>query len=196
VSKKRRTQIGQSQLASRRYAQNGSLSGPRKQTQAQEGMPRSALTRRAWSGWKEFWAFVGPLALIASLWINFTPSITIEPSANVDPQREYATQFLITNRGHVPVYDARFSCSIGVGGGLTTIDGTLTPPDLRPVGLLASGQSVTRSCDVGLDVQGNTRIRFEVSFVWPLIGHHGTRQAIFSLRRGSPGYFLVPDSVP
>jgi hypothetical protein len=130
------------------------------------------------------------------VWFNLSPTITVEPSANIDPERQYATQILITNRGHVPIYHLRFACGIGAGGGSTTLNGTLTPPDLRPIAVLAAGQSITRSCDVGLHVEGNTRLGFETTFDWPLIGRTETKTSIFELRRGSPGYFLVPGSLP
>jgi hypothetical protein len=43
------------------------------------------------------------------------PQLSIEPSINLDPAQPLATQFLITNKGHVSVYDVRFACSLGGG---------------------------------------------------------------------------------
>jgi hypothetical protein len=163
-----------------------------------QGQPKTqAKSQTIWNSWKAFWAFVGPIIAITGFWFTMTPAITVEPSVNTDPAKIYATQIMITNRGHVPIYDLRFSCGIGAGGGRTTFNGLLSPPDIRPAERLGAGQPITRSCDVGtLDVEGNARLRFEVSYVWPIIGYHDSRQVIFDVKKGVPGYFLVPDVLP
>jgi hypothetical protein len=163
-----------------------------------QGQPKTqAKSQIIWNSWKAFWAFVGPITATLGFWFTVAPAITVEPSVNTDPAKIYATQILITNRGHVPIYDLRFSCGLGVGGGHSTFNGTLSPPDIRPAERLDAGRALTRSCDVGtLDVEGNARLSFEVSYAWPIIGHRDSRKVIFDVKKGVPGYFLVPDVLP
>jgi hypothetical protein len=69
-------------------------------------------------------------------------------------------------------------------------------PDLRPAAILVAGQAITRSCDAGLWAEGDTRLRFQTTFQWPLIYRSEVKDAIFDVRKGHPGYFLVPDNLP
>jgi hypothetical protein len=152
---------------------------------------------RLWKIWEVFWAFTGPIIAVIALWFEMRPLVTVEPSVNIEPTNLYATQILITNRGHVPVYGVHFGCGIGAGGGRTVFSGTLRPPDIRPIARLDAGQAITRSCDVGqIDIQGNSRLSFEMSYAWPLIGWLETKRVLFDVKKGAPGYFLVPDAFP
>ena len=168
-----------------------------KENGIQQQSSKPTKGQRAWKAWQVFWAFFGPLFSLTAFWFNVTPTVTIEPSVNIDPSKLYATQILITNRGHVPIYDLTFACGIGAGGGATVMNGMLTAPNIRPAARLGAGQAITRSCDVGsLDVQGNTRLWIYVSYTWPLVGWRDTRNVVFDVKKGTPGYFLVPDTLP
>ena len=117
--------------------------------------PPKSVRQQVWKVWQVFWAFGGPIIAVNGLWFTMTPSIAIEPSVNIDPAKIYATQILVTNRGHVPVYDVKVDCGIGMGGGQTVLNGIMHRPDIRPIACLDAGEAITRSCDVGsIDIQG------------------------------------------
>lgn len=147
----------------------------------------------AWGAWKAFWAFVGPLMASTTFYSFVTPNITIEPSINLDPSQPLATQFLISNRGHFSVFNVRFSCqfngrSIYIGhlvGGAST---------LQPVYQLMPSTSVTRSCAIESSDVIIPDIVVVVFYRWPLIGLESSKTAHFSVRKGAPGFFLVPGS--
>jgi hypothetical protein len=107
-------------------------------------------------------------------------------SVNLDPQQPLATQFLITNRGKVPIYDVRFSCGIGRPGG--THMGDLSSSTLSPI-----SQSAIRSCAVESQDIATQVITVSVTYRWPLIRYQSTSAAHFSLKHGTPGFFLVPE---
>ena len=159
--------------------------------------PPKSVIRQVWKVWHVFWAFVGLIIAVNGLWFTMTPSIAIEPSVNIDPANIYATQTVVINLGRVPVYDVKSDCVIGTGGGQTVLNGIMNRPDIPPIARLDAGEAITRSCDVGsIDIQGNTRIQFEASFAWPIIGGRETKQVIFDVKKGTPGYFLAPDALP
>jgi hypothetical protein len=155
---------------------------------AKPGRPTRA---KIWQGWKEFWALAGPLMALVSLVFLFTPQITIEPTVNLDPQQPLATQFLITNRGKVPIYDVRFSCRIGGPGGTNMRD--LSSSTLSPISTLAPGDSATRACAVESQDIATQVITVSATYRWPLIRYQSTSAAQFSLKHGTPGFFLVPE---
>lgn len=151
-----------------------------------------------WTIVSKVWAWVSVAAVIVGLpssLIYFKPAISIEPGPNIDPSREYATTVVVTNHGNFTLRSLRFECGFGVGGGPTLLKGTYRTPDLRPLDVLEPGQPITRSCDVGdLSVTGDNSIKFTVTYKWLFLVPE-TESRIFTLRKGNPGYFLVPDAV-
>lgn len=157
--------------------------------------PKWKTVRFVWLCWERFWAFAGPLAAVFGFSFNPIPDIVIEPSVNLDPTQTYSTQILIANRGRVPVYELSFSCKIGVGGGSTyikslTIDSSL----IEPAPALPASQSITRACAIAGNVEGNRKLDFTVQYHWPIIGKIDSKTAHFNVKRGPPGFFLLPDA--
>ncbi len=159
--------------------------------------PAKSTRQHLWKGWQVFWAFAGPIMAVIGFWIAMTPTISIEPGVNIDLSQTYSTQIVVTNRGHVPIYDVTFRCGIGVGGGLLSVEELTTRgQDLRPVRILHSGEAVTKSCAVSSKVGGNNKISFTASFTWPLIGNRDSKQAFFEVKEGPGSHFLVPSDAP
>lgn len=150
--------------------------------------PRSLL----WWGWKEFWAFAGPLISVVGLYFLLRPQITVEPSVNLDPSQTLSTQLLIKNVGHVPIYNVRFGFALS-GGHVYIGRMTVGGPTLRPIALLSAGTAVTRGLAAeSIDVQAPDVI-LNVTYAWPMVGKETTVPFHFSIKRGAAGFFLVPD---
>ncbi len=66
--------------------------------------------RKVWGAWKEVWAILGPCIALTGFFFLLKPQVEIDPSVNLDPAEPLATQFLISNKGHVPVYNIQFGC--------------------------------------------------------------------------------------
>ncbi|MEO6780157.1 MAG: hypothetical protein ABI407_03790 [Bradyrhizobium sp.] len=144
-----------------------------------------------WWGWKEFWAFAGPLISVVGLYFWLRPQITVEPSVNLDPSQTLSTQLLIKNVGHVPIYNVRFGFALG--GGHVYIGRMTRGDNLKPIALLSAGTAVTRAlASESIDVQAPDVI-LNVTYVWPIIGKETTVPFHFSIKRGAAGFFLVPD---
>jgi hypothetical protein len=148
-----------------------------------------------WWVWKEFWAFAGPIISVVGLYFLLRPQITVEPSVNLDPAQTLSTQLLIKNSGHVPVYNIHFGFALG-GGSVSLGSMTFGPKTLEPVAALPAGVSVTRELAAeSFDVKAPDVI-LKVSYRWPIIGKETTESFHFSIKRGTAGFFLVPDLQP
>lgn len=161
-------------------------------------LPRSERLRSlgsgTWGTWKAFWAFAGPLMASTTFYSFLAPNIMIEPSVNLNPSQPLATQFVISNRGHLSVLDVRFSCEFrghNVHGGSLTLDPSSS---LAPVPELKPNASVTRNCAVESSDVHIPDIIVTVDYKWPLIGLPSSQSSHFSIRKGTPGFFLVPGS--
>jgi hypothetical protein len=149
----------------------------------------------AWKGWQVSWALLGPIFG----YLNFAPAISITPGPNLDKTQTYSTQIFITNTGKVPVYDLSFSCVFGGATGrmdVRNLADDSQPDDLAPVQRLAAGQPITKACATTSDVGGNNRLTFVVNFKWPLIGYRDSRAAVFDVKEGPEGHFLLPSGSP
>jgi hypothetical protein len=100
---------------------------PPKSEPAKEAPPRR---HKLWRAWQIAWGIFGPPVALTGLFFLLRPQVTIEPSVNLDPGQPLATQFLISNRGHVPIYNVRFGWTIGGSGAHI---GHLRPANLMPV---------------------------------------------------------------
>ena len=66
-------------------------------------------------------------------------------------------------------------------------------PTLQPVAALPAGASVTRGLAAeSFDIQVPD-VFFDVYYTWPIIGKETKESFHFSIRRGTAGFFLVPD---
>jgi hypothetical protein len=143
-----------------------------------------------WWGWKEFWAFAGPIISVVGLYFLLRPQITVEPSVNLDPAQTLSTQLVIKNAGRVPVYNVHFGFALG---GFVSTGRLVFGPTLQPVAALPAGASVTRAiASESFDVKAPDVILI-VHYSWPIIGNETTESFHFSIKRGATGFFLVPD---
>lgn len=175
-------------------------SSARGQNKAKRRSPKASPSKgeKYFGFWKNFWAFAGPLFTILGLGNYYTPSVTITSGVNLDPKQSLQTQFLVTNSGNVRVHDLIFACtfkalvmpgstaSIGVDGAklLTKID------ELNPKSTISKG------CFTQSNTAEGTVLRVVNWFRWPLINYQDRVEAYFVVRKGSDGFFLVPDSPP
>jgi hypothetical protein len=162
--------------------------------------PKAKRSAQAWDWWKALWVLFGPIFALITFYTNFTPAISITPGPNLDKAQAYFTQILITNTGHVPVYDLGFACGFGSNSGTVHIGHLeMRPQDTAPMQKLSSGQPTTRDCAVASDVQGDANLTFTVVYKWPLIGWllgWQVKSAKFDVKEGRDGHFLVPSASP
>lgn len=162
-------------------------------TLSKEKKSQTAISPKLLRRWQNTWSILGPIVTLISLFFLLSPSVTIEPSVNLDPSQTLATQFLITNRGHVPIYNVQFSCGYGFPLSIGNLEGNGWM--IRPVPELPAGVAVTRACSIASKDVETSDINISVTYSWPVIGwiKKSTETRHFSIRRGSPGFFLVPD---
>ena len=63
--------------------------------------------------------------------------------------------------------------------------------DLAPVRKLGAGQTTTKACATASDVRGNNQLTFVVNFK-SMIGYPDLRTAVFEVKEGREGIFLLP----
>jgi hypothetical protein len=131
---------------------------------------------------------------LLGLGLALSPEVTIEPGVNPDPAKPFATQFTITNRSRMPIYNVTFRCYIDgpvvIGPRGITID---SGPIAERIASMPPHKAVTRACDIeGTDFTGEPNTGIEVTYNLPLLGTEHTK-GNFSLKHGAPGYFLVPN---
>lgn len=121
------------------------------------------------------------------------PSVSITSGANLIPEQQFQTQFVVSNTGHLPALDVQFSCAL-IGNKtmikvLTASADTLTPiPSLKGV--------ASRGCFTKSLVAGGPWLKVEARYKWPIFGYQQTSVAYFSVREGSTGSALVPEEPP
>jgi hypothetical protein len=61
---------------------------------------------------------------------------------------------------------------------------------------LSPGQPTTKGCADASKVQGNAMLIFSVKYRWPwwLFGRQDVKAAVFDVKEGQDGHFLVPSS--
>lgn len=177
----------------RRQPKIGKVRSPTKRL----GTSRSLRDSASW-WWKEFWAYAGPASTIVGLWYTLTPSVSISSGVNLDQKQSMQTQFVVTNAGHVPVYNLRFSC---------TFRAYIVPPNPFSVGMdgdrllarvdkLNAGHALSKGCFIQSNTSEGTILRVVVWYRWPIIHFDDQEIAYFSVRKGADGFFLVPDVEP
>jgi hypothetical protein len=154
---------------------------------------KETVSRRTWRWWKEIWAFFGPVISLVAAWFLFKPNIEIAPNINLDPAQPLAAQFLVRNHGRVPVSRVSFDCAIGIGGGHIG-NLVLTSKTIEPLATLDAGACVTRACSSeSADIE-TWGISITVNYDWPIKSKRDSKTAYFALKKGAPGYFLLPDA--
>ena len=164
---------------------------------AMQIIPKQGLdARQSFSNaWRSIWSYLGPLITIVGLWTYWSPSIAITAGAALDPSQLLQTDFLLTNIGHVPVYDVHLRCSL-LGqqfyAKLLESSGEI----LRPVSSLEPNHPVSRGCFTKSLMSGDLSLKVVASYHWPLIGKVSEETAYFSARKGASGFVLVPEERP
>jgi hypothetical protein len=143
-------------------------------------------------GWKEFWAFAGPLLAIVGAWNYWVPNISIAPGVNLDPRQEFQTQFVISNTGHIPIYDVHFSCDL-IGNRLAVAE-LGTGDMLEPIPQLLG--TASRGCFAKSLVAHGPWLKVTARYRWPLTGKEHSSSGFFSVREGANGVFLVSEPPP
>ncbi|MCP1852756.1 hypothetical protein J2R80_006579 [Bradyrhizobium sp. USDA 4541] len=132
------------------------------------------------------------LSAVGAFVLLVTAQIRVLPSVVLDPQNSFGTQLAIVNQGHVPVFDLRFSCNFDGTSGAGSLSNIHINLD-TPVTLLWPNQTATRSCMVQSTLD-NARVVVTLDYWWPVRFWRHRPSFLFTLRKGSSGYFLVPDA--
>lgn len=151
------------------------------------GVPKKI---KIWKLWQVFWSVAGPAISIVGFYFLMSPKITIDPGINLDPEQPLATQFLVKNIGHVPVYDMTFSCGLGRGSNHMYIGRmTLGGGTISPVPVLEPGASDTKACAIYSSGDSDIpNVEITASYRWPIIGHKGSISAFFRIVKGRSGF--------
>lgn len=128
---------------------------------------------------------IGAFALLA------TPQIRVLPSVVIDPQNTFGTQLAIVNQGHVPVFDLNFSCNVDAADRSGPILKNVVTR-LSAIKTLWPNQTATRNCSIILAAP-DTNVEAIVDYRWPIYFLRTTAPFYFTARKGTAGYFLVPD---
>jgi hypothetical protein len=148
--------------------------------------------------WKNAWAVLGPIIALTGLAFLLWPQIKIETSATLNQADPLNTQFRIINSGNVSVFNMKFTCGIGFGGGSsyfgdTRFDGST----IKPIPRFAPGAEATRACALSSEGSEIPNIEITASYKWPLIGMDDEKSAFFRVVRATNGNaYLLPDLRP
>jgi hypothetical protein len=178
---------------------SGSKGKPTQKEGKEENTPQSAQRRyRLLNLWKNAWAVLGPTIALTGVSFLLWPQIKIEPSVNPNPTDPVGTEFTVVNSGNVPVYNVRFSCALGIGGGSSYLGRVSTSAaTLRPVSILPPGVPVTKSCVLSSEGSQIPNMEATASYEWPLIWKESSKSAFFRVIRGTNGAaYLLPDLPP
>lgn len=143
------------------------------------------------------WGLIGPIITLVGVGFWLEPAITIEPTASLDRSVSLATQFKVTNTGHVPVYNVHFRCQYGFPLGFGNPGLDMTGSTFGPAAVLSPGAPITRSCaDTSSHDVGTPNMQITTFYKWPIIGKTSSVAAFFRVVKGNDGYFLLPDEMP
>jgi hypothetical protein len=146
------------------------------------------------------------VAIIVSAWL-YSPDITIQPAAVLNPPNAAGAEFTVSNTGRVTVYNLLFQCEIisENGARFTTSGNIVHLPSGRVIeqsmSSLSPNENITRNCGFGAAIAPPpTAIRYPASIIatakytWPLVKWTGSYSRRFSSRQGQGGRIvLVPD---
>ncbi|SAL87613.1 hypothetical protein AWB68_08471 [Caballeronia choica] len=144
---------------------------------------------KIWKLWQIFWSVVGPAISIIGFYFLIAPKITIDPGINLDPEQPLATQFLVKNIGHTPVYGMTFSCGLGRAGHTYIGSLSVSRRTISPISVLEPGASDTKSC--ALYSSGDSdipNVEITATYHWPIIGHEESISAFFKIVKGRSGF--------
>lgn len=171
--------------------------GAKKQAQAQTvKRGDTALEKQKWtipSIWKETWAWIGPLITLLGFWAYWSPTLTITAGAALSSIDPLQTEFIVSNSGHVPVYDIAFECGI--------LPSTKEVPFvmfkyMARVETLQPQELVSKGCFERTDFSSAVLLKVTVYYTWPIIGKRSNAFAFFTTRHGDKGNFLVAEATP
>jgi hypothetical protein len=143
-------------------------------------------------GWKEVWAYLGPCLSLVGAWFLLTPNIDVTAGINLDTAQQFQTQFLVSNRGHVPIYNVHFAC--GLTGPVVAIDSIRGSEYFSPISELRPGAIASRGCFGESRVPISGPLEISVFYTWPLIGKESVVKADFTVRQTASGFAMVPDT--
>jgi hypothetical protein len=160
---------------------------------------RAPQRRRFSRWWQAMWGVIGPIITLVSVGFWLEPAITIEPTVSLNRSESLATQFKVTNTGHLPVYNLHFRCEYGppIKFGNAGLD--MTGSTFGPAAVLSPGDPITRSCaDPSSHEVGTPNMQITAFYKWPtpVIGKTFSVPAFFRVVKGNDGYFLLPDQMP
>lgn len=174
--------------------------GDRKPRTAREEPPAGRVwrsLRAVWGPWQAVWGLIGPIISLVSVCFWLQPAITIEPTASLDRSETFATQFKVTNTGHVPVYNVHFRCEYGFPLSFGSPGLDMTGNSFAPAAVLSPGGAITRSCaDTSSHDVGTPNMQITTLYKWPIIGNTVSGAAFFRVVKGNDGYFLLSDQMP
>jgi len=162
------------------------------QGQQQSAPPTIGRWRRLYRLMLRAGKIASAISAVGAFILLVTPQIRVLPSVVIDPQNTFGTQFAIVNQGRVPVFDLRFICHIDAKAsqiGLVINDASFSGP---PIKALWPNQTATRNCPVNM-AASETSIDAIIGYRWPFYFLSTAVPFYFTARKGSAGYFLVPD---
>jgi hypothetical protein len=146
-------------------------------------------------GWETFWAFVGPIISVFGVAQYYWPSVTITTGVNLSPREIFQTQFIVTNTGHMSVYNVSFRCAL-VGTSLK-VGVVSTGNDLAKIPELLPNHPASRGCFGRSLIENGPWLKVSADYKWPLIGLVSTETAFFSAKATDKGEVqLVPEAAP
>lgn len=102
---------------------------------------------------------LGVFGSLATLYVFFLPRLAVGPSSSLSPSSPFATPFVLTNDGYLPIYDVDFSC---VPYSIARSTGELRFENVEMIGptphprVVESGEKVTTTCYVMFDFESGT----------------------------------------
>ena len=145
------------------------------------------------------------VVIIGAVWL-YSPIISIQPAAVLNPLNVIDAEFTISNTGRVTVYNLLFQCEIipENGARFTTSGNMVHLPSGRvveqPISTLLPNENITRSCSRGVVTsQPLTVVRYPASIIataqytWPVVKWSGSYTRRFDSRQDQRGgVVLVP----
>ncbi len=111
------------------------------------------------------WAWKALLAAVALVGFayQFRPEIAVDKDVSLNPSDPFSTQFQITNKGRLSVYDLQFSCVLNSEQFRGFYSGNNLGQEKVPV--LASNSSVTKNCSIQASgFQEKSELFFDVTY--------------------------------
>lgn len=152
------------------------------------------VQKQAFEAYKNFWALVGPIVAVVGASAYWSPSVVISAGTNIDPTQTLQTDLLITNTGHLPVYNVRFQCAIiasEISHAELANDFDRT---LKKIEVLSPSMPIARQCfTVSRHIVGAI-LRITAFYEWPFSYRKAHASGFFAVRESASGFFLEPEA--